>query len=908
MKKINMFKFLKALIAVTAINFLSFTATAMEQTNQKQQDKKIVEEKLDKGKKKEKQPNDEVKGTKEEKNTEKEQKLEKKEDKKKEKEKQLGEKNKEAKDKEEAEKLKEKEKQKIEKNVKDHEQAEEEQIKINERKYKDFNPKDYEVAGYELIVHKKAGVPLLEYVHKNTGAYVVFIPVDKKDFKDQNLIDNIFYKAFCHDDSGLHHFAEHIFTKCLHKYWKQYHDEYLINAYTSGCGVSVVCSSKLPERELLFKEFFEQMTNKKFLEDKELFEVERKRIIDEIEQKKSKFNGFLGLQDSRFFNHIGEIDGVKNVSINDVKRFYEKYIHPSNMCITKYVVLDKEKIVDFLTLLEKSYLNKYDGVNKVSSVMKYKNQDKFREFSIPANSEMLGKPFTNKHNGYFKYRAQVFYDLDKLKVNLNQKEGLTLNYFDEKLIKDLGKFVKKLGYKIFVYCDDPETESIIGRSIIFLELKADDEKLFEEKVLKDNVNKILEFMKKQIKNLNPNELQYLKNGVYPQRNPIEDTKKEKLAVRFSKPYMHNGEYDMHRSINVSFAKYNEPFSKKVFYIGKDNEIIDSKENIVEKIKDNLDSLDILIKNEPIGVDICKGEKTSEDVKEKTQKKESDYKYYLLPIKIKDFKNSRMIYSIANLAICNELDDLLNVKKGFSYSGVKMNSFSVGDYVGAMRLNDKNQKAVFKYLKDEFGNYIKNLKFKRSDFNKLIKKLKEKFSGEEFENLMKNEKKSLKHIKKMMKAIDDFCETGKTDKKLFTKDSLVGEVFNMAFIIKLEEGLESWFNFRNREEADRVLFDNISKLGRVLLTSIRHKKDKIDKKFLRDYKEYILSYALELSQHRIRCLEEINKLLKTVKYEDVLHAIKSAYFCEDKEYAELIEKYKKREKIYKKLSREILGLK
>ena len=362
-----------------------------------------------------------------------------------------------------------------------------------------------------------------------------------------------------------------------------------------------------------------------------------------------------------------------------------------------------------------------------------------------------------------------------------------------------------------------------------------------------------------------------------------------------KSHIYGGNFDVGVLLNLSFAKYNEPFSPKVFYMGKNNEIIDSKENILEKTKNNLNSFDVLINEGPYYIDVFKGDENVK--KEKFDEYETEY----LPIKIKDVVKNKWVYILADRVICNKLGHLLSFEKGYSYDFVNPSSIYVGDYIGELHINEKNKDKMFKYLKKNFGSFIKNLKYDRSDFKKTCKEIIERdYSEKNFEKILKNQRKDLKKIKSFINAVDEFCKTGKTNDEFFTKDSLVEDVLSFGLLSKLTKGLEGMFIFKDYEEYNKFYMKRYDDFLHFISKISKNKKDKINKNILQEYRKYYLDFCYNLCKHRIKCFKKNKSLIEKVKYEDVLHAIKSAYHCEDEDYKKMVEFYKKREKEFEKI--------
>ena len=351
MKKI---KFLNALILTITLNFGFFVADATAKNNVenkgkveefKTKERKTEEKNIENNKKEyEAKTGENIKKGIEKEKFEKEKNV-KEEEKSKENQtnKKQGETENKSEKEDEAKKAEEEKRKEIEKNIKEHEKLEEEQIKKNKKIYKNFKKEDYEVKDFNLEVYWKNGSPYLHYIHKRTKAQIVFILVEEEDLKQNDeLMDSMFFKTFCNSDSGLTHFAEHCLANFEDYFKKKYGAHYKFNAFTQYNGFNFVCSSSFPGRDLFFKKCYETLTDEKILDNEDVFKIEKKRIIDEMKMKNEKVS-FQKL--SRYFVSGGTVENLKKVRFKDVRNFFRKYIHPSNMIITKHVTANRKNII-----------------------------------------------------------------------------------------------------------------------------------------------------------------------------------------------------------------------------------------------------------------------------------------------------------------------------------------------------------------------------------------------------------------------------------------------------------------------------------------------------------------------------------------------------------------------------------
>ena len=120
------------------------------------------------------------------------------------------------------------------------------------------------------------------------------------------------------------------------------------------------------------------------------------------------------------------------------------------------------------------------------------------------------------------------------------------------------------------------------------------------------------------------------------------------------------------------------------------------------------------------------------------------------------------------------------------------------------------------------------------------------------------------------------------------------------LIHLLSEIDNNFMFKDCNDYFKKFLSKTKDQSRFVDDFIKQKEQKITKKFLKDYKEYFLEFCYNLCKHRIKCLKENKKILENVKYEDVLHAIKSAAYCEDEEYKKMANFINKLSKLNNKI--------
>ncbi len=825
MKKVIMFKSLKILFFVLTLNCVNFCAKAKQAVNQKQHIKQVS-------------------GSEQ---TEKDRNIE------------------------------------IEKNLESHQKRVENQIKINKETYKNFNKKHYEVEDYDLTVLEKAGVPILIYVHRKTKACVVIIPLEETQMEKIRLKDFMFFKYFPKDDRGLAHFVEHCLSE---RGFMGIADKFCVKdelrASTSWSGLKFEIPSKFYKNRDIYKKFYKSFTQPNFLKDPKIFKIEKERVLDEL-QSTIPYNKdvILGKQ-SNFFNYGGIVKDVKNVSFDDLEKFYKKYIHPSNYLTIWHMPLNSKGIKNRLKDLSEFYLDGYE-YRKIDSKLKYrKPKADYSVVKLPANSKVFNKVCFdrgNKQTKTYKNRSNIYYYLDDLKISLDEKQSLNVNRYN---IRALRSFAKGLGYDD---CDINFYSPSSGLSpnySFMVELYSNDESLFKKEKLKDNVNKILSFLKNKLVKMDEKELINVKPELYYREFPADD---KDPFVAFASSFSHSGLSFLSDAILSSFALYNDPFSKKVFYINDKNEIIDSKDNILEKTKNFLAVYDVLIKNDPSYVEVIK---VDENLKTKETKKD-DYEAFIIPIKIGKVKNNRVINTLASKFIGMKLGEILSYEKGFTYYD-EINPLTtrfVGDFIGGIPVKKETKEKMLKYIRENFKEFVNKLNYSKDSFNIDSKFFESSFVGKGCDQQLKISENFLKNVERLNKEIDNFKKGKYSENKTIKKDSLVKDIIDLDLFNNNTDSREvTCYLFNNSKEFERCQMKDYEDRMKFATKARKNLNSKIDENFLQEYQKYYLNYISNMAYQRIKACKENKKLWKEVKYEDVLKAIKSAVFCEDETYKQV----------------------
>ena len=321
--------------------------------------------------------------------------------------------------------------------------------------FKNFKKENFEVENYNLEVFKKGEAFILVYKHKKTGAQVFFSLVLNKEALKQR-IDELIFKAPTKDDKGLIHFLEH----CIANPFIEYYNKKLqanaqdLNALTTTKCLSFVSRvGMFGLNEKLEKEYVKKLTKELinpavFEKDSEIFEVEKKRILNEIKDKKGvscENNEEEFMESNREFKAVGEIFEVEKAKFKDLKKFYEKYIHPSNCLLIKSVAeLNPKTIKNYLNMWHENYFKHFEKKEIKNNNYELKNKDRYLPINLSKDSYFFTSYDEEKNKEQkLNFKAFLTYSLDEL--NFKQEQFFLINLLRFK--DEITNFGKTLGYE-----------------------------------------------------------------------------------------------------------------------------------------------------------------------------------------------------------------------------------------------------------------------------------------------------------------------------------------------------------------------------------------------------------------------------------------------------------------------------
>ena len=225
---------------------------------------------------------------------------------------------------------------------------------------------------------------LVSLDHLKSGAEVLYIACDSPD-----KAVNVFYRTEAESDQGIPHVFEHITLSGSGKYpnsdlfdvisAKTYKTYMNAGTYQQMTGYNM---SSLSEDQLLaiMDYYMDGLTDPLALRDEHPLKRESFRyelddpegditvtgaVFNEMEAANAVLDRFVNVRTAKAlypestmsYNSGGYRDDILTITMDELRAFYEKHYHPSNMLITLYGDLDLSR---FLEKLDRDYLSKYD--------------------------------------------------------------------------------------------------------------------------------------------------------------------------------------------------------------------------------------------------------------------------------------------------------------------------------------------------------------------------------------------------------------------------------------------------------------------------------------------------------------------------------------------------------------------
>lgn len=272
------------------------------------------------------------------------------------------------------------------------------------------------ISGFEvkgLYDYPAKNAIFVDMEHVKSGAKLVYLANG-----DSDKAFNVFYRTTANDNKGIPHIFEHVTLSGSGKYpnstiWDVCnagtYNTYM-NAMTSNIYTGYMVSSLSDDQLLALTDFYmDGLTDPLALRDshplgREAYRLELWDSNDEINVTGAVFNemesvnsnpaGALNKEMLRTLfpgsvigsNTGGERNEIIMVTVEELKEFYDRYYHPSNMLICLYGNMD---YLRYLELLDKDYLSKYDRQEVVISDDNYVSFEGYKEleFDFPASED-----------------------------------------------------------------------------------------------------------------------------------------------------------------------------------------------------------------------------------------------------------------------------------------------------------------------------------------------------------------------------------------------------------------------------------------------------------------------------------------------------------------------------------------
>ena len=657
----------------------------------------------------------------------------------------------------------------------------------------EFDESNFKVQGFELKVFKKGGKFKLLYKDNRTGAQFIFDLTSKDDVK----YNSIFFGCPAEDCSGKPHVLEHLLAspvadRLLHKYKSLSPKEF--NGITNEFGFYFLINRSIFDLENL-EDIFKELKKPTFLtDDEETFkqEVYNKyykndtgRLYNEVlTEKSSKEENFYNMHRLRKFNFGGEPEKVSKLKINELKSFYEQYVHPSNMLCSFCCGNDPEKIKEVLNLVQNNFLKYY---KKTTIPLDYKlNVDEKNKFifkTLEGCPELFKAMSSDGKKHSYKYAANIWFGLDNF--NIYEKDSLFVKSAILECIDSIRKEIESLGYEVAAIDAD---EVLKGR--LNFKLFGNKKEKFVKHVLEDSARKILKKFSEVLKEF---DRYSSKDEVFKTNKLVGDEYFD--SIKFQRFDKYRKIYDFYYLNYFAYVMHKNPFSDKVFQI-KDGEILDDETNFRTNFMNNIFNVfDKVSNNEIFCIDVFeKSDEKNSNSKENNNENLRDVK-----LKIKNYKDYGVFRFVENYLLYYVLNPKLK-KLGLSYR-----TLTRAPYVGGfpqIQTNEGSFQSINNFLTKEFYKKIKDFDFNKYDFNKMVVNYAEdlKENLEKFIGCLK----VLKEFREMLEQLrnNNACNFSRQDVVL-----KISKIFNEVEHLVFFNEKQDYLDYKNNEESFKKTYVN-----------------------------------------------------------------------------------------------------
>lgn len=616
------------------------------------------------------------------------------------------------------------------------------------------------------------------------------------------------------DGKGAPHVIEHFLTNYLKDIsgveddsWFSAHTGMILPILNGKTGKNINNDLKNCRVELIFKdEFFKDekrlealgktllggllKDNNKFKEyyDGEVYgkykNKETSRMIAEIEGHENSKDPMIKMDmdvNRRFLvkgmhKYWGDINKLKDIKIEDLKKFYKKYF----VDVKPLIILNcrtKEEADRKVSLLNRYYLkNKEKSEVAKDGVLAFEPKDyierKATDFELSEFSYVTdGNKRKNKEINHI---SKInFGDMDKL----NEIDNVVLNCLKEEYVKNLIDY-KNLGVDNFYITT--------GDGGLHIEIKG-------------NKNKKFSFSKEELLKIAKEVKQKLLNKIKNKGIKKEDLDGHMLGSCARAYADRNIDYEeMIKKMDYSSRKYETPFSEKYYIVDKNNNLIKDTQKIMTLVEDyfikNCERIlkDVLM-NEPKIENIVKteGRNNKDNIKEAEKYEPEQTKLpfkYKLNLKEDEFKNNVRV-KLAEESIYEKILHPL-VRKGLLYKYPEGRNI-IGNYPEMAALSETEKRNLGFYFKEDFKKDLEKLKKEFSN-DKYLNKLKEKYvkvSENQKQKIVDEKKAQEKGIKALEEIKSKLNEKIKNDTDIpfvmdeIEKNSVNNNIFDILENIK-----------------------------------------------------------------------------------------------------------------------------
>lgn len=718
---------------------------------------------------------------------------------------------------------------------------------------------------------KIAGLKFIELLQNKTKnrlymcmdyEYPFFFKKTDHGYRKNGAKGTICFDSPVKDNEGLLHLMEHLLSNYTEKRgWFSLGSSNIVN----GIGMNAYTyfldeKNNVAEMELdLSEEFlYDENLIKKlsgallgeadFIKNPEIFKDEKARVMLEQNGKRNLLEGggtddLIGIERKQILDRIkydpaGFDEDVKNVSFDELKKFYYRYIVNANavLCFEFKNFKDAEKSI---SLFKKHYLDKKKNF-KLTETGKDKLKRDFVEYKISPEYAERTKKFEffkekegNKKSAKTKNRIDVkfsIYDFEYYKKLC--LSCINEDYFDN--IKEIKDLKKKFGFEKIKFTKAADTYD--------LSIYTNNNEILKEEEIKRAVDEICEIL---IKHIDKKEIK------------LEDI----LSVRdmdMIKKQVEEQDYDFFKiinDINMSYILEGKPFSKKFFRFDKEGKLENNPEVFEEFFKENY---------QKVLKEILKTAKKNFFVYKRKEKKQtkkigfSNHKNFYVPIKFNFKTSSGEKLDSALQAISEEIiaREVFNKKLKRLFYNSFCGNFEFNRFVFLIQSNLEIE-TLRKICREDLKKYIVSLDLTDSYIDEIIKTYRQILKL--IEQKLELKKNSLEEQIKRQEELLTKKEISFEDVKNIQKKAVNLEVIYLAkYFLKLN--YKEMIKERKDNEKYAQINSNLASQAREIHDNIKNDAKILDEKAMKIFKKQLKS-DIEFDRFNLTSIKELLKKMK-----------------------------------------------